>query len=320
MSRFFSAPLVAALVLVPAFVSAQSYPSRAITMVSLSGAGSGPDVLIRAVGQKLTEAWRQPVIIENKPSAGGVVGSEQVARSAPDGYTLLVHTAAHTIAPSMYKLPYDTLHDFAPVTRLANAPNTIAVHPTLPVKNVKELIALAKARPGAISYSSSGSGTPAHLSGELFKATAKVDLLHVPYRGSPASMTGLLSGETSIMFAPIALALPHAKSGRLRLLGITTATRSKIAPELPTIAESGLPGYEVAQWYGIQAPRNTPKDVIAKLNAEIGKILAMPSIVERYQAQGAEPAPSTPEALEAYVRSEMTKWAGVVKGSGATRD
>jgi tripartite-type tricarboxylate transporter receptor subunit TctC len=318
MSRFF--PALLALVVVPVSGFAQPYPARAITVVSLSAAGSGPDVLIRAVGQKLNEAWRQPVIIENKTSAGGIIGSEQVVRSAPDGYTLLVHTAAHTIAPTMYKLPYDTLRDFVPVTRLANSPNTIAVHPTLPTKNVRELIALAKARPGAISYSSSGSGTPAHLSGELFKATAKVDLLHVPYRGSPAAMTGLLSGETSIMFAPIALALPHMKSGRLRLLGVTTASRSPIAPGLPTVAESGLPGYEVAQWYGMQAPRNTPKEVIAKLNAEIRKILALPDIVQRFQAQGAEPAPSTPEALEAYVRSEIAKWAGVIKASGAKPD
>jgi len=300
--------------------AAQPYPTKPITVVLLSAAGSSPDLLIRGIGQKLTETWRQPVVVDNKPSAGGVVGSEQVARSAPDGHTLLMHTAAHTIAPSMYKLPYDTLRDFTPVIRLAFVPNAIAIHPTVPAKNVKELVALAKSRPGVLSYSSSGNGTPAHLSGELFKSLARVDLLHVPYKGSPPAMTALLSGETSIMFTPITLALPHMKTGRLRVLGVTTANRSKIAPDLPTVAESGLPGYEVTQWYGLQAPRGTPKEVVAKLNAEIRTILTLPDIVEKLHAQGGEPAPSTPEGLEAYVKSEIAKWAKVVKASGARVD
>jgi tripartite-type tricarboxylate transporter receptor subunit TctC len=199
-------------------------------------------------------------------------------------------------------------------------PNALAVHPTLPAKSVKEMIALAKSRPGAMSYSSSGNGTPAHLSGELFKSLAGIDILHVPYRGSPAAMTALLSGETTMMFTPITLALPHLKTGRLKVLGVTTAARSRIAPELPTISEAGLRGYEVTQWYGLQAPRATPKEIVTKLNEEIRRILAMPDVLGKLAAQGADPAPTTPEELEAYVRSEIAKWTQVVKASGAKAD
>lgn len=305
---------------ISAGAAAQSYPSKAITIVVLAQPGSSPDILARALGQKLNEAWRQPVIVDNKPGAGGIVGTETVARSAADGHTLLLHTAAHTIAPSMYKLPYDTVREFAPISRLAFVPNVLVIHPTVPVKNVKELIALARSKPGSLNYSSSGSGTPAHLSGELFKALAGTDIVHVPYKGSPQAITALLSGETSMMFTPIPLALPHVKTGRLKVLGVTTENRSKVAPELPTIAESGLPGYEVTQWYGLQAPAGTPREVLARLNAEVRKVLSMPDIIEKLTAQGAEPAPSTPEVLEAYVKTEITKWAKVVKASGAKVD
>lgn len=300
--------------------AAQSYPSKAITLIVLAQPGASPDILARALGQKLNEAWHQPVIVDNKPGAGGIVGTETVVRSAPDGHTLLLHTAAHTIAPSMYKLSYDTVRDFAPISRLAFVPNVLVIHPTVPVRNVKELIALARSKPGSLNYSSSGSGTPAHLSGELFNALAGTDILHVPYKGSPQAITALLSGETSMMFTPIPLALPHVKTGKLKVLGVTTTNRSKVAPELPTIAESGLPSYEVTQWYGLQAPAGTPKEVLAKLNAEVRKILSMPDIVEKLTAQGAEPAPSTPEVLEAYVKAEIAKWAKVVKASGAKVD
>lgn len=305
---------------ISAGAAAQSYPSKAITIVVLAQPGSSPDILARALGQKLNEAWRQPVIVDNKPGAGGIVGTETVARSAADGHTLLLHTAAHTIAPSMYKLPYDTVREFAPISRLAFVPNVLVIHPTVPVKNVKELIALARSKPGSLNYSSSGSGTPAHLSGEIFKALAGTDIVHVPYKGSPQAITALLSGETSMMFTPIPLALPHVKTGRLKVLGVTTGNRSKVAPELPTIAESGLPGYEVTQWYGLQAPAVTPREVLARLNAEVRKVLSMPDIIKKLTAQGAEPAPSTPEVLEAYVKTEITKWAKVVKASGAKVD
>lgn len=300
--------------------AAQSYPSKAITIIVPFPAGASPDLVARAIGQKLNEAWRQPVVIENKPGAGAIIGTETVAKSAPDGYTLLLHSASHAIAPSMYKLPYSTVRDFAPITRVAFVPNMLIIHPTVPVKNVKELIMLARSKPGTLNYSSSGNGSPAHLAGELFKLLAGIDILHIPYRGSPQAIIALLSGETAMMFSPIPIAMPHVKSGKLRVLGVTTAKRSKVLPDLPTISESGLSGYEVTQWYAMQAPAGTPKEVLAKLNGEVRRILSMPDIVERLSAQGAEPAPTTPEVLEAYIKTEIAKWAKVVKASGARVD
>ena len=300
--------------------AAQTYPNKTIAISIATAAGSAPDAIIRAMAQKMTEAWKQPVIVENRATAGGITAVTTVTKSPPDGHTLLVHTAAFTIAPAMYKLPYDTFRDLLPVSIIAYVPNMLVAHPTLPVKNVKELIALAKARAGDLNYASSGSGTPAHLAGELFKSMAGINIVHVPYKGSPPALTSVLSGETSMLFSPVTIAIPHTKSGKLRALGVTTAKRSKLVPELPTIGESGLPGYEVTQWYGMQAPTGTPKDVIAKINGEVGKILAMPDIIEKLVLFGAEPAPSTPEFMTAYVKSEVEKWAKVVKASGAKAD
>ena len=300
--------------------AAQTYPNKTITISIATAAGSAPDAIIRAMAQKMTEAWKQPVIVENRATAGGITAVTTVTKSPPDGHTLLVHTAAFTIAPAMYKLPYDTFRDLLPVSIIAYVPNMLVAHPTLPVKNVKELIALAKARAGDLNYASSGSGTPAHLAGELFKSMAGINIVHVPYKGSPPALTSVLSGETSMLFSPVTIAIPHTKSGKLRALGVTTAKRSKLVPELPTIGESGLPGYEVTQWYGMQVPAGTPKDVIAKINGEVGKILAMPDIIEKLVLFGAEPAPSTPEFMTAYVKSEVEKWAKVVKASGAKAD
>lgn len=300
--------------------AAQTYPNKTIAISIATAAGSAPDAIIRAMAQKMTEAWKQPVIVENRATAGGITAVTTVTKSPPDGHTLLVHTAAFTIAPAMYKLPYDTFRDLLPVSIIAYVPNMLVAHPTLPVKNVKELIALAKARAGDLNYASSGSGTPAHLAGELFKSMAGINIVHVPYKGSPPALTSVLSGETSMLFSPVTIAIPHTKSGKLRALGVTTAKRSKLVPELPTIGESGLPGYEVTQWYGMQVPAGTPKDVIAKINGEVGKILAMPDIVEKLVLFGAEPAPSTPEFMTAYVKSEVEKWAKVVKASGAKAD
>jgi tripartite-type tricarboxylate transporter receptor subunit TctC len=300
--------------------AAQSYPNKTITISIATAAGSAPDAIIRAMAQKMNEAWKQPVIVENRATAGGITAVTTVTKSPPDGHTLLVHTAAFTIAPAMYKLPYDTFRDLLPVSIIAYVPNMLVAHPTLPVKNVKELIALAKARAGDLNYASSGSGTPAHLAGELFKSMAGINIVHVPYKGSPPALTSVLSGETSMLFSPVTIAIPHTKSGKLRALGVTTAKRSKLVPELPTIGESGLPGYEVTQWYGMQAPTGTPKDVIAKINGEVGKILAMPDIIDKLALLGAEPAPSTPEFMTAYVKSEVEKWAKVVKASGAKAD
>jgi tripartite-type tricarboxylate transporter receptor subunit TctC len=300
--------------------AAQTYPNKTITISIATAAGSAPDAIIRAMAQKMNEAWKQPVIVENRATAGGITAVTTVTKSPPDGHTLLVHTAAFTIAPAMYKLPYDSFRDLLPVSIIAYVPNMLVAHPTLPVKNVKELIALAKARAGDLNYASSGSGTPAHLAGELFKSMAGINIIHVPYKGSPPALTSVLSGETSMLFSPVTIAIPHTKSGKLRALGVTTAKRSKLVPELPTIGESGLPGYEVTQWYGMQAPTGTPKDVIARINGEVGKILAMPDIIDKLALLGAEPAPSTPEFMTAYVKSEVEKWAKVVKASGAKAD
>jgi tripartite-type tricarboxylate transporter receptor subunit TctC len=300
--------------------AAQTYPNKTITISIATAAGSAPDAIIRAMAQKMNEAWKQPVIVENRATAGGITAVTTVTKSPPDGHTLLVHTAAFTIAPAMYKLPYDSFRDLLPVSIIAYVPNMLVAHPTLPVKNVKELIALAKARAGDLNYASSGSGTPAHLAGELFKSMAGINIVHVPYKGSPPALTSVLSGETSMLFSPVTIAIPHTKSGKLRALGVTTAKRSKLVPELPTIGESGLPGYEVTQWYGMQAPTGTPKDVIARINGEVGKILAMPDIIDKLALLGAEPAPSTPEFMTAYVKSEVEKWAKVVKASGAKAD
>jgi len=301
-------------------VTAQQYPGKTVTIIVVAAPGSSPDVIARAIGQKMNEAWRQPVVIDNRTGAGAVVGTEMVAKSAADGYTLLLHTASHAIAPSMYKLPYDTLRSFAPISMVAYVPNMLVVHPTLPVKNVNELIALAKTKPRALNYSSGGNGTPSHLAGELFKSLAHVDIPHIPYKGSPPAMTALLSGETTMMFSPIPIALPHVKTGKLKVLGVTTAKRSKLVPELPTIAETGLAGYEVTQWYALQAPAGTPVEILTKLNEEVRRILSLPDIVERLSTQGAEPAPGTPAFLETHVRTEVAKWAKVVKASGAQVD
>ena len=311
---------VAAAVFVATGAAAQQYPIKPITIIVSGAAGSSPDLVARTIAQKLNEAWRQPVIVDARPGAGATIGAEMVAKAAPDGYTLLLHAASHIIAPSMYKLSYDTIRDFAGISRLVFVPNLLVVHRTVPAKNAKELITLAKSKPGVLNYSTSGSGTPSHLAGEMFKTLAGINIVHVPYKGSPQAMTALLSGEAGMSFSPVPLVLPHAKTGKLKILGVTTARRSKIVPEIPTIAESGLPDYEVTQWYGMQAPAATPRPIIAKLNAEVQAILGKPDVVDKLSALGAEPAPTTPEALDAYVQSEVARWGKAVKASGAKVD
>ena len=296
---------------------AQSYPGKPITIVVPFPGGASPDTVARAIGQKLNAAWGQPVVIDNKPGAGAILGTETVANSAPDGHTLLLHSASHAIAPSMYKLSYDSIRSFTPISLVAFVPNLLVANPTLPAKNVKELIALAKSKPGDLNYSSSGSGSPAHLAGELFKSLARIDIVHIPYKGSPQALTAVLSGETGMMFTPIPIAQPHVKTRKLKSFGVTTAKRSKVFPDLPTIAESGLPGYEVTQWYAMQAPAGTPREIVTKLSDEVRKILTLPDVVERLATQGAEPAPSSPDALGAHIKAEIAKWAKVVKASGA---
>jgi len=320
------AVLAGGLVLSPGISNAQTpadtYPFKAIRIVVPFPPGSAADIVARAVGMKLTERWGQQVIVDPRPGASGIVASEIVARSAPDGYTLIMGTAAtHTINISLYpKLPYDPVRDFAPIVLASLVPNVLAVHPSVPVKNVKELIALAKSRPGLLSYASSGSGTSPHLAGELFKNMAGVDILHVPYKGSPQALTDTISGQVTMQFAPMLTVLPHLKSSRLNGLAVTTAKRFSAAPELPTIAESGLPGYEATLWYGILAPQGTHRSIVLKLNKEVLGILALHEVRESLSRQGADTMSNTPEQFGAYIAAEITKWAQVIKTSGAKVD
>ncbi len=315
--------LVAGLgVLAAATSQAQTYPTRAITLIVPFPAGGTTDILGRFVGQALSAAWNQPVVVENRGGAGGNIGAAAVAKAAPDGYTLLVGTVGtHAINASLYaKMPYDTLKDFAPVTQIASVPNMLVVTPSLPVGSVTELIAYAKANPGKLNMASSGNGTSIHLSGELFKVMTGVDMVHVPYKGSAPALNDLMGGQVQLMFDNMPSALPQVKGGTLKALAVTTATRSPAMPDLPTVAEAGVHGFEASSWFGVFAPAGTPKEVVAKLQTEIARILKSPEMTERLAQQGAVAVGNTPEEFGAYVQSELVKWAGVVKASGARVD
>ena len=312
----------AAICLIAAAAHAQgvaNYPVRPIRMIVPSAPGSGPDIMARSIGQKMTDAWGQQVVIDNRTGAGGVIGSEAAAKAAPDGYTLIMGNAgSHAVNVSLHaKLPYDPLRDFAPVTLVSSAPNLLIVNPALPVHSVKDLIALARAKPGALSFSSGGNGSTAHLSGELLGTLAGLRIVHVPYKGAPAGVLAVISGEVAFALPNIPPALPHAKTGKLRALAVTTAKRSPAVPDLPTIAESGLPGYEATAWFGVLAPTGTPRAIVDRLNALIVKALRTPEMKERLLADGAEAIGSTPEAFAAVMRRDIAKWAEVVKKSGA---
>ncbi len=319
LSRLLAALLVAG---AAATAQAQTYPSKPIRMIVPFPPGGTTDILARAIGAELTKAWGQPVVIENRPGAGGNIGSEAVAKSPGDGYTLLMGTVGtHGINPSLYKkMPYDAVKDFAPVTLVALVPNILVVHPSVPAKSVAELIALAKKQPGKLTYASSGNGTSIHLSGALFESLTGVQMVHVPYKGSAPAVTDLLGGQVNMMFDNMPSALPHVKAGKLRPLGVTSAKRSPAVPDVPTIAEAGVKGYEASSWFGVLAPAGTPKDIVAKLNAEIAKSLGTPEMKEKLSSQGAEPVGNTPEQFGAFIRAEIDKWAKVVKASGATVD
>ena len=297
---------------------AAKYPARQIRVIVPFAAGGPTDAMARAIGQKLTEAWSQPVVIDNRPGAGGNIGTEIAAKAPADGYTLFMGTVANAINHSLFvKLPFDFQHDFAPVTQNYITGLILAVHPSLPVKSVKELVALAKARPGALAYSSSGVGGTPHLSGELFSALAGVKMVHVPYKGSAPAMADLLGGQIQLTFDNMLTVLPQVKAGRLRGLAVTLPARSILAPELPTIAESGLAGFEVKSWNGVVVPTGTPKDIITRLNTEIVRILRDPGLRERFLQQGVELVPSTPEEFGAFIRQDIAKWAKVIQLSGA---
>jgi tripartite-type tricarboxylate transporter receptor subunit TctC len=302
-------------------VNAQSYPSKAIRIVVPLAAGGPGDVLARAVGQKLGDSLGQPVVIDNRPGANTNIGNEAVAKAPPDGYTLLLTASTLTINPSLYaNLGYDPIKSFAPITLVGSTPLVLVVHPSLPVKSVAELIALAKARPAQLLYGSAGSGSTLHLAGEMFNTLAHVKLVHVPYKGVTNAFSDLLGGQISLMFPGAPIALPQARAGKLRALASTGDKRTPTAPELPTIAEAGLPGYEVSVWYGVLAPAATPAAVINRLHDELVRIIQLPDIRERWAALGADPLHNTPEQYTAFLKADLLKWTKVVRDSGAKVD
>ena len=306
----------------PAAVRAAAYPDRPVTLVVPFPAGGSTDLVARVVAERMTRALGQQVVVENKGGAGGNLGSAQVAKADPDGYTILMGTVAtHALNPALYaRMPYDAVKDFAPVSLLVTVPNVLVVNPELPAKNVQELIALLKSKPGAYSYASSGNGTPLHLSGELFKSMAGVDMVHVPYKGAGPALTDVLGNQVPIMFDNLPSSTGYIRDGRLRGLAVTTAERAASMPDLPTIAESGLPGYETYTWNALFAPAGTPPEVVARLNAAAVEAVGDPAVKEKLAGFGATVVGSTPDQLAAHVRAELAKWAPVVKASGARID
>lgn len=299
------------------YAAAQTYPARPIRIIALSSPGSGPDIVGRLIGGKLTEAWGQQVIVDPRPAATGIVGSEIASKAAPDGHTLVIITSQAVIVSVMYpKLPYSLIQDFTPVTLVATTPFILAVHPAVPATSIRELIALAKAKPGALRYGSGGSGSPPHLSTEIFKSMTGTDMLHVPYKGITPAMVDAIAGQVQMLISVIPAVLPTIKSGRLRALGVTSAKRTALVPDIPAIAET-VPGYEFIGWYSLFAPAKTPAPIIDRLNAEIGKALQTAEFRERFTALGAEPRTSTPQELAGYLRVQQEKMRKAVQDSGA---
>ena len=300
---------------------AQSYPSKGVRIVVPFAAGGPADIYARFLGQRLQEGLGQPFVIDDRPGAGSIIGTEVVAKSAPDGYTLLLMSNTHTINESLVaKKPFALMKDFAPVAPINYSDLVLVVHPSLPAKSVKELIALAKAKPRGLNYASSGTGTPYHLAGELFKSMAGVDIVHVPYKGSSEARTGVMGGQVEMMFDAITTMTPIIRSGRVRALGTTGLKRSTVLPEVPTVSEAGVRGYESPIWLGIMAPAATPKPVIDRLNSEIEKIIARSDVKKAWNEQGAEPMSMTAAQFEKYLNDDCAKWAKVVKASGARVD
>jgi tripartite-type tricarboxylate transporter receptor subunit TctC len=311
----------ALLMSVNATVQAQDYPTRPVRFVVPYVPGGGVDFVGRTLAQKLSESWAHSVIVDNRPGGGTNIGSELVARSAPDGHTLLIGGVPNTANAALYKkLPYDVVKDFAPVILLDTAPNVLAVHPSVPAKSVRELIALAKARRGALTYASAGIGSSNHLSGELFRTMAGVDIVHVPYKGGGAAVTDLLGGQVSMYFGTTPSTMPHVRTGKLRALGVTTAKRTPAAPDVPTIAESGLPGYEQSAWHGLLAPAGTPEAIITKLHAEVVRALRSPDVAERFAVQGIDVIGSSPAEFAAFIKQDLAKYEKLVKTAGIRVD
>jgi len=301
--------------------AADAYPAKPIRWVIPYPPGGPVDVVARPVAQKLTEAWGQPIVLDARPGAGTIIGSEMVAKSAPDGYTLLLTSAGHAVVPSIYsKLPFDTAKDFTPLSQFVSGPFILAVHPSVPVKTVRELIAFAKPRAGQILYASAGTGSVNHMSGELFKTMARIDIVHVPYKGGAPATIDLVGGHVAMMFHSIVGVFPYVKTGRLRALAVTTPKRSVLVPDIPNMAEAGLPGFEVETWYGALGPAGLPRDIVDKLSREFDRILKLPEMSERFHSQGVEPTGGAPEQFGARIASDIAKWAKVAKESGARAD
>ena len=315
-SGFFSVAL-----LVGGVAWAQDYPDKPVRIIVPFAPGGSTDVLARIMSQKLYERWGHAVVAENRVGAGGNIGAEVVARAAPDGYTLLMGGVPHAIGMTLYrKRSYDMMKDLVAITNVATFPQLIVVHPSLPVKNIRELIALAKARPGGINYGSAGYGSPGHLSLELFSTMAKVKITHIPYKGGGQMVGDLMAGQVQLASMGFPPAIPQVEAGKLRAIAVTGTTRSPLVPEVPTVSESGMPGFDVNSWYGVFGPAALPKDIVAKINNDIANILAAGDVKERLASLGAEPAPMKPEEFGRYVRDEIAKWAKVVRASGASLD
>jgi len=311
-------PLMLGLSAAPA--AAQNYPAKSIRMVVPFASGGPTDILARSVGARLSEVWGQQMVIDNRAGAAGNIGAEMVAKAAPDGYTLLTASSGIlTVNPTLFrKLPYDVLRDFAPVTMATSVTNIMVVHPALPAKSVRELLDIARQRPGQLSYAASGMGSASHLSMELLKSMAAIDVAHIPYKGAHPGVVDLVAGQVQVMLIGLPVALPHVRTGRLRALAVATAARSALLPGVPTVAEAGVAGFEVPNWDGWLAPRGTPPAVIARLNAAMRQVLAEPEIVAEYNKRGMEPLPSDPATLGAEIRQRIAQFAPVVRATGAT--
>ena len=302
--------------------AAQAYPAKPVRLIIPFPPAGGTDVLGRIIAPAFAEALGQPLLIDNRAGANGNVGTELVARAAPDGYTLLLNGGGTlAVNPGLYaKLPFDSIRDFAPVSLVALQPSVLVVHPSVPVKSVADLVALARARPGQLNFASSGSGSLAHLSAEVFKTMAGVDLVHVPYKGAGPALADVIGGQVQLVFASSPSVMPHVRSGKLRALGVTTPRRVRATPDVPTIAEAGVPGFEVTGWYGLLAPAGTQTAVITRLNADLRKVLAIADVEDRLVAQGLEVAPSTPREFADFIKTEIARYARVVKAAGIKVD
>jgi tripartite-type tricarboxylate transporter receptor subunit TctC len=310
--------LAAFAVCLAASAQAQGWPSKPIRVIVPFTPGGSTDIVARQLGEKLSTALGQPVVIENKPGAGGTIGTDMVAKSAPDGYTLLVIPGAHTINASLYAgLPYDPVKDFEPVIQIAVVATMVVVNPSVPVKSIDELLKLAQAHPGTLNYGSAGTGTVTHMTGELFNLMSGAGLRHVPYKGSSQALTDLIGGQVQVMFANFPGTLQHVQAGRLRVLAVNGVKRSPLLPETPTVAESGISGYDANTWYGVLAPAGTPAAIVARLNTELARALDSPEIRKTLAAEGGEVVAGTPEQFAAFLRQDIAKWAKVVKASGA---